>query len=380
MLRRTGKCQPAGQNSDDLAIDGFAEMQKTVQANRAAFKSLCVVAGDLSGDIVEVQQGIVSVQQGQLEIKKGQLQMRQDMHQGQTEIHGRIDSVTTKFNAFVKTCETNNFTSGLKGMIYPYVHHGFHGASGNNFFCPFAFTDHAGLYRELCAISLPNAGKFFLEECPAKIPVDTTTSFFLSPTFIRATGLNYKDIINGLLLTGMAFLAVGPGWNQMRLRNTAKFVFVEAAFMKNLLRDIDNHIPDRPRSRSDFVHGGHVPSYKVNGVDFGFRQASREDKSTGPIVQIRRTIPPERKKQMPVMAEAWVQEWYTPMVAQFFNVPHDMVGVHHVNSSVVDPTSDLVKKHAQAIGEYRRRQSASAARKRQSATAARKRRSIKTKS
>lgn len=353
---------------------GFEEMRKIVLANKKQFQSLCHVAGELSGQIVGVQQGligvqqgIVGVQQGQLKIQQGQLRMQQDIHQNQNEMNGRIDSVTTEFNAFVKTCATNNFTSGLRGTFFPYLHHGFHGASGNNFYCPFSITDHMGEYRELVAISLPCAGKFYNEECPAHVALTTTTSFFLSPFFVRAERLDFKDIISGVLLTGFSMLAVGPKWNQMRLRNTAKFVIVEAAFMKKLLQDIDIHIPDRPRNRSDFVHGGgHTPNYKVDGVDYGFRQASRDDKSTGRIVQICQTIRLERKRMMPVMGEAWVQEWYTPMVADFFDIPADMVGVHHVVSSVVDRTSALVKKHSVAIGEYRKRSSQSASRKKRS--------------
>lgn len=328
-------------------------MNKTMEDNGTAIGELARAAGQLSSQIV-------GVQRGQLEINKTQV----EMHQGQIEINGRIDSVTNDFNAFVRRSVTNDFKAGLRGAFLPYIHMGFDGSTGNNFFCPASFTDHTGVDRELCIISLPLAVRFFGEECPGKIPAATTQSFFLSPHFIRAAGLDYKDIINGLLLTGFAFLAVGPKWNQMRLRNTSRFVFVEAAFFMKLLKDTDMHFPDRPRNRSDLVHGGHRPNYKVDGVDFGFKEASRTDKSTGPIVQIRQTIPLERKRTMAVLGEAWVKEWYNPMVAKFFDIPDDVVGVHHVISSVVDSTSALVKSHTEAIGDYKRRKSQSAYRKR----------------
>jgi len=335
----------------------IAELGRRLEDNEEVIGTLARAAKKLSDQIVGVHQGLVGVQQTQVE-------MQQDIHRGRVEMNGRIDSVTTAFNDFVKTSATNTFVGGLRGTYLPYLHHGFHGPSGNNFFCPVEIEDHKGAQRALCVISLPCAGTFYLKECGLQLSVATTNSFFLSPFFVRAEGLNYKDVIEALLLTGFGFLAVGPQWNQMRVRNTERFVIVEAAFMKKLLGDIDAHIPNRPRNRSDFVHGdGRTPNYKVDGVDYGFRQESTEDKSTGRIVQIGRSIPLERKILMPVMGEAWVAEWYTKAVAEFFEIPEDMRGVRHVVSSVVDPESALVKKHAEAIREYRKRKSRSSSRK-----------------
>lgn len=169
--------------------------------------------------------------------------------------------------------------------------------------CPVGLTIETGEYRELVVLSLPVLERFFAEECTNKIDRASTKSFFTSPAMMRAPGLDYKDLINALLLTPFAFLAVGPKWNQMRSRNLDRFVVVEAAWFKQLLADIRLYMEDRPLVRN-FMAGGRLPSYKVDGVDYGLMQASNTDKSTGNITQIHRSIPLDHKMMMPVVGQA----------------------------------------------------------------------------
>lgn len=334
--------EPAPKRQDIIAL------KRQIRANDSAIGDLVQAASHLSSQIVDLRQG-------QLDIKSGQVEVQRSQHELRQEFNGRIDAQNLQFNSFVRTSVTNAFKSGLRGQFLPYLHLGFDGSSGNNFYCQVSLTDHTGADRDLVCFSIPSATRFYGVECPQKIPMETTQSFFLSPEFIRAGGLNYKDIINGLMLTGFGFLAVGPKWNQMRMRNTARFVFVEAAFARKLLDDIDEHMPDRPRVRRDLTHGGTTPNYKLDGNDFGFRQQSRTDKSTGHIIQVRQTIPYERKKMMPMLGEPWVREWYTPGVAKFFRIPEEEIGVHHVVGSVLDPNSAIVKTHAQGFADFRQR-------------------------
>jgi len=80
-------------------------------------------------------------------------------------------------------------------------------------------------------------------------------------------------------------------------------------------------------------------------------------------VQISQIIPLERATQLPVIGEAWVFEWYTPIIARFFDIPAAQVGVCHVNSSVVDSGSRRVRVHAEASADYRKRVASNKVRK-----------------
>lgn len=265
-----------------------------------------------------------------------------------TVVNNRLDSMEEKFGNF-------NFNAGLRGQFLPYAHHWFDGSTGNNCICPAEITDHEGRDRELVVFSIPALERFYSEECPNKIDGITTRSFFTGRDFRRASGLNYKDCIEALLRTGFKFLSVGPGWNQERKRNMERFVFVEGDWYKKLLADICTEIPDRPLVR-DFIQGGRSPNYKQDGVDFGFRQVSETNQSTGKIVQIGgRSISSSDKKKCVVQGQAWCKEWYTEFVADLFGVPSDMAGVHHVASSGLDTSSAPVMTHRNALKLYQKR-------------------------
>lgn len=323
------------------AIARLAEHQlRRDEQNEKMFGQLAEIAQGFSSEIVNLGRSIVDLKKGAKE--------------GEERLHSRVDGVQQELKELRAEATTSEFRQGLRLHYLPYLPLGFDGRTGNNLWCPVSFTDHNGIDRELVVLSLPCLSRFYAEECPNHIDAQTTMSFFMGPAMKRAPGLDYKDIINGLLLTGFSFLAVGKRWNQMRARNTARFVFVEAAWFKQLLAAIDTHFPDRPRVR-DFVNGGKAPNYKADGVDYGFWQASPTDMSTGNIVQIAQTIPLLRKRMLPVMGETWVREWYTPMIAKFFDIPDDLVGAHHVVGSELDTGSGPVKLHRDALTDYKRR-------------------------
>ena len=306
-----------------------------------------------------MQEFASGLQAGQHVLQQGQRANQQSIDNLTTNVNhvasnltGRLDSMENRFGEFSRTSANLDFRRGPRGQFLPYIHHLFDGSTGNNAVCPVAFTDHKDLERELVVISLAATERFFCEECPNKIDGQTTRSFFTGPDFLRAAGLDYKDTIRIYLLTGFKFLAVGPAWNQERARNTQRVVIVEGKWYKQLLADIAREMPDRPLVR-DFIQGGRSPNYRNDGVDYGFRQVSKTDKSTGRIVQISKVIPFEQKKKMVVVGEPWVRDWYTPFVADLFGIPSDMVGVRHAVSSVMDTTSAAVGEHRDAIAKYK---------------------------
>lgn len=319
------------------------------------FGQLAAVATTMSGKIGDLQHGQLNLKQGQLNLKQGQVELRQD-----------VETVTQQFVEFTRTSKEDTkkreFRAGQRDLFLRYLPLLFDGSTGMIAWCPVGLNIATGEYRELVVLSLPVLERFFAVECPNKIDGASTKSFFTSPAMMRAPGLDYKDLINALLLTPFAFLAVGRSWNQMRSRNMDRFVVVEAEWFKQLLADIRLYMEDRPLVRN-FMGGGHLPNYKVDGVAYGFMQASNTDKSTGYITQIYRSIPLDRKMMMPVMGQAWWKKLYNPMIASFFDIPEDMIGVHHVVGSVVDPSSADVKTHAVSITKYRKRQRDEQARK-----------------
>lgn len=309
---------------------------------------------------------------GQSELRQGQLSNQRVIKSLATSLQTTKDELTTSLNTVadnltsrlvaveeqqVKSArQTANadFKRGMRGHILPYMHHLFDGRDGNSALIPVELTDHRGLERELCCFYLPAAERFFAEECQNKIDAMTVRSFLTGPDFIRATGLNYQDVINIFLLTGFKFLAVGKGWNQERKRNTERVVIVEGKWYKQLLADIDREMPDRPKVR-DFVQGGRMPNYRNDGVDYGFRRVSNVNTSTGNIVQIGGPLSHEKAKKCVVIGEPYVQEWYTPFVKDLFGVPRNKVMEHHIVSSAYDPTSAAPIGHEVAAKKYRMR-------------------------
>lgn len=275
-------------------------------------------------------------------------------------VRDEVKNAREEFMTIQKENKAFRFVDGRECMQYlPLL---FDGRTGNNGWCPLVIEDHNGQERHLVVMSIPALVRFFSEECPHKMDPATTTSMFTGPIFPRASGLNYGDMIEALLLAGFAFLGVGPKWNQNRKANMARFTFIEASWFKAFLADIYKYFPERPRVRN-FNKGEKLPNYRLDGHDFAFRQQSRSNYSTGHIVQIQQSIELSFKVRMSVQGEAWWKESYEK-VSDVCDIPEDEVGKYHVVAGVVDKSCDDVVSHGQAIQYYRKRKNHQEAKKR----------------
>lgn len=336
-----------------------ASSASSAVSNRADVDALVInswkAIESLSKNALTVQDGQRRLQEGQIRNQHAISGLTSSLNHVAGTLHARIDRMEEDRKASEKKRENAEFRSGPRGQILLYLHHFFDGSTGNNCICPVTFVDHAGLNRELVVQSLPATERFFTEECPNKMDPLHVRSYFTSSDMKRALGLDYKDFITALLLSGFKFLAVGPGWNQERKRNTERFVIYEAEWYKSLLDRVAREMPDRPMKR-DFIHSGRLPNYRNDGVNYGFLIDDDDDKSTGRIVQVSKSFSSEEAKSMVVQGQPWVAEWYTSFVARLFGQPSNMIGVCHIISSCVDATSGPVETHEKASSEYRARQ------------------------
>lgn len=323
------------------------ENKMQIAANREDITTINKTANMLLSSVVDVKSQVVDVKAQVEGVVETVEEFREEMKLVRKEVKdGNRDSAATSLQT--------EFRSGPGRKYLPYAHHWFDGATGNNCICPVSFTDHNRRERELVILSVALMTKFYIEEVNDSSSKDEVLSFIKGETFVRATGLSYKDVVKGLLLTGFKFRAVGRGCNQMRRENMARFVLVEAEFYKELLGDVKKYFPRRPLTR-DFIMGGRAPNYRVDGTDYGFL-VTETDQSTGYITQISRSISAQQKTTMVCMGEPFVKEWYTPLFGKLFDVPAEMLGKYHITSSVIDPSGKPVKCHRQAQADYIRRQ------------------------
>ena len=248
------------------------------------------------------------------------------------------------------TLKSSKLRQGKCEMYYPYVHLWFDGSTGNLCFCPVTLNDHRQLARKLVVLCVHAIFRFMNNETLfGESYSDTCTFLHYHFNDMKARNLNLDDQMNAYLQSSFKFLTRRPS---TQAENSRRLIIVEFQQFKDFLSEVNAEYLNRPRRRQDINHRvSPALSHKSDGFEFGF------DTSMAPINVLgakHKNVSAKRRKQLPVIAEPWVKDWYTPLVGELFGVPADMLGVRHVVACEVASESECpaVKTYEEGLKDF----------------------------